>query len=78
MTDILMTFEQTCRLMHCTRPTLYRMIRDRGFPQPKRIGWKSMFIREEVMAWIEARPTGVKDLAVRIKGAPEERSEAAE
>ena len=45
-----------------SKPTIYRLIKDRGFPQPVRIGPRAVRWRaDEIDAWVEGRPRATGD-----------------
>lgn len=39
----------------CSRMTLWRAIKYRGFPEPFKIGGKNAWLPEEVMEWLQAQ-----------------------
>ncbi|MGK9450780.1 helix-turn-helix transcriptional regulator [Acidithiobacillus caldus] len=41
------------RLTTLSRPTIYRYIAERGFPRPKKLGARSVWITSEVLDWME-------------------------
>lgn len=41
------------RITTLSRPTLYRFMHERGFPKPKKIGRRSVWITAEVLKWME-------------------------
>ncbi len=52
----LLRHPETLRRIGVSRSTLYRLVRDRHFPRPIRIGRGTMAWPEsEITAWIEAR-----------------------
>ena len=42
-------------LLNVRRTTLYRLVTKGDFPKPIKIGSRSLWLRREVLAWIEER-----------------------
>ncbi len=40
------------RLTTLSRPTLYRYIAEKGFPKPRKIGTRSVWITAEILEWM--------------------------
>ena len=60
--DRMLRIGQVQELVGLSRPSLYRRMRDSGFPRPRRMGprasrWSEVAVRE----WLEARPEGGGD-----------------
>lgn len=45
------------RLTTLSRPTLYRYMAERGFPKPKKIGSRSVWVTAEILDWMKANLT---------------------
>jgi len=53
-----LTVADVCRMLHVHENTVYRWITERGLPH-KRVGRKYLFLRADVLAWVESvSPTG--------------------
>jgi predicted DNA-binding transcriptional regulator AlpA len=52
----LISKRQTCERVHLTFATIWKFIRAGKFPRPRAVGGKTMFVEDEVSAWIEALP----------------------
>lgn len=53
----LLTYRHITELYKFPRQTIYRYIKDAGFPPPRQLGLNSVrFIKSEVEEWILARP----------------------
>lgn len=47
---------------------LYNAIHKRGFPEPLKVGRRSLWKREEVMAWADSRSRGLEAVPHLLKG----------
>ena len=56
--DSFLTMKQVTELTRYSRPSIYRLIRDQGFPHPLKMApaGKVLFRREEVAGWLASRP----------------------
>ncbi len=53
----LLTYNEVTELYGFPRQSIYRYIRDNGFPRPRQMGVNSVrFVRAEVSDWILNRP----------------------
>jgi len=51
----LLSARQVAARLSVSRPYVYTLIRDHGFPAPIKVGNKLAWSESEVSAWIEAR-----------------------
>ena len=55
--DRMLRVGQVMALTALSRPSLYRRMKDSGFPKPKRMGPRaSRWLESEVIAWLDERP----------------------
>ena len=47
----------TCALLGCSRATLYNLVKNKGFPQPRYLGLKRLWLKGEVEKWVEEHLT---------------------
>ena len=58
----LLRLPEVIELTRLSKPSVYRLIAQAGFPKPLRIGPRaSRWYRHEIVAWIEGRPRGGSD-----------------
>ncbi len=56
MSDLqLLRRDEVMKKVGICKSTLYKLIRESGFPQPVRVGASSTWVESEVDAWITAR-----------------------
>lgn len=56
MSDLqLLRRDEVMKKVGISKSTLYKLIREGGFPQPVRVGASSTWVESEVDAWITAR-----------------------
>lgn len=56
MSDLqLLRRDEVMKKVGISKSTLYRLIREDGFPQPARVGASSVWVESEVDAWITTR-----------------------
>lgn len=51
----LLTMQDLCQNLNLCKATIYRFIREDGFPAPLKFGAASRWREVDVQAWIEAR-----------------------
>ena len=51
----LLSARQIAARLAVSRPMIYALVRDHGFPHPLKIGARSAWREDEVLAWIEQR-----------------------
>jgi excisionase family DNA binding protein len=55
---IVLTLEETCEIARIGRSTLYRSLRS-GALRARKIGKKTVVLREDLQAWLQSLPTSV-------------------
>lgn len=59
MTDTLLRIEDVERITTLSKQTVYRLMGQGGFPQPRKIGAISAWVSSEIQAWIDSLPVGI-------------------
>ena len=58
-TGKLLNIDEVAERCHKNKRSVYRLIRDVGFPQPIKVGLRSSrWLQDEVEAWLASRPRG--------------------
>jgi prophage regulatory protein len=53
----LLTMRETLQLTRYSRPSIYRLIKDKKFPPPLKLteGGKILFVESEIRSWLRSR-----------------------
>jgi prophage regulatory protein len=57
--DAALDMNGVCAATTCSKPYIYKMVKAGIFPQPKKIGRKSVWMKSSVISWLEEQPTRV-------------------
>lgn len=49
-------YRELCKVIGLGRRTIERMVSMRRFPQPRKVGIRTVFVAAEVRAWLQALP----------------------
>ena len=53
--------ERVEEILDVSKFHVYELIKRHGFPAPKKLGWNSRWIEDDVYAWLEARGQSVAE-----------------
>ena len=55
--DTALDMNGVCAATTCSKPYIYKMVKAGIFPQPKKIGRKSVWMKSTIFSWLDDRPT---------------------